>query len=450
MEASDEIDYFALLDQALEEKERDELGCADDQAVECDERVMVRLGDGSFHMCCPRTCPHVTIVGSDKSLVCQLTGINWGTEIVGEHDAQWTGRSTTSGDPDVVAGTPVGGWKPRKDAFAESQRAFELAHTISGEQAEYTETDKDKEARLSKLPTKRGALCVDEVREEPVRRQRVARKSSESRETTEKLRQEAISVCDKLTTPIDPATGHPMTSSGSSKAAAAAAASENHTPPVDIRLQNVEFVTTLAVRKYLAAVAAGNERYDMSRVHDIIVAANEFVRQQRVAAKSVVAVSEAAASSSNGKQRRRQYDGETKTYSVNLVLCLWKAVCLTPYISDGKRGSESFRSFVAGVLYSLKRGLTLERLGIEVVPQINYLADQLPTLRSADASPCARQLQSSSHRGLCTLHRAISSFNELDEEDEHYNTCKDAWVAAGTVATQLQRFITARTLQSKS
>jgi hypothetical protein len=441
MTEPDEFDYFALLDQALEERERDELGCADDQPLEPDNRVIVQLGDGSFHMCCPRTCPHVSIDGPDKSLVCQLTGINWGSEIVSEHDAQWTGRSTTSGDPDVVAGTPIGGWKPRKDAFAESQRAFELAHTITGEQADYTETDKDKETRLSKLPVKRGALCVDEVREEPVRRQRVARKSSESRETLEKLRLEAIAVCDKLTTPIDPATGNPPRATSGS----AAPAQESRAPQADIRLQNVEFVTTLGLRKYLAAASAGSERYDMSRVHDIIVAANEFVRQQRAAARTAATPSESSSgSSSSARQRRRQYDGETKTYSVNLVLSLWKAVCLTPYVSDGKRGSESFRSFVAGVLYSLKRGLTLERLGIEVVPQIDTLADQLPTLRSADASPCARQLQSSSHRGLCTLHRAISSFNELDEEDEHYSTCKEAWLTTGSVATQLTRFIAVR------
>lgn len=440
-----DVDYFALLDQAIEERTRDQLGCADDEPVEQeDDSVMVHLQNGGFHMCSPRTCPYIIIEGSDKSVVCALCGISWGSEIVGEHDAQWTGRSTTSGDPDAVAGTPIGGWKPRKDAFAESQRAFEIANTISGEQAAWTDTKRDKNCNVAKQQIKRGALCVDEVRDEPIKRQRITRKSSESRETTEKLRLEAIAVCDKLTTPIESTGGSSQSTGSNPKPLETQPVVVAQQPQVDIRLQNVEFVTTLALRKYLNAAKTGNERFDMSRVHDIIVAANEFVRNQRRLAKQA---QDAAAQASTTKQRRRQYDGETKTYCVSLALALWKAVSCTPNVAG--RGSDSFRSFVSGVLYSLKRGLTLDRLSLEIIPSIPELSEQLPTLRSADASLCARQLQSSSHRGLCALHRAISSFNGLTENDENFIVCRDAWANAASVSSQLYKFVATRSARGR-
>ena len=433
----DGTDFLSLLEEALEERRREELGCADDEPLEPlnSDSLMVALPGGGFHMCRGPQCPHIVVTGTDKSLVCQLTGIAWGTEIIAEHDAAWTGRSTTSGDPDCLSGTPMGGWKPRRDAFAESQRAFEMASRITGEQAKYCVTDRDKEAKSSRALVKRGALCVDEVREEPAcRKQRTARRASESREATEKLRIEAICVCDKLTTPIDPSTGTPLN--------ATSVSSKALLPTIDPRLQNIGFVTTMGVRKYLAKVVQNEDRLDMCRVHDIMVAANEFVRQQRAAAKQPV--------ESHEKSRRRQYDGETKHYCVNLILSLWKAICMTPYVVDGKRGSESFRAFVAGVLYLLKRGLTLDVLNMEIVPRIDSLADQLPTLRSADASQCARQLQSSSHRGLCTLHRAISSFADMTADDEDYQACKEQWIITGSVAAQLKRFVEVRNNRTRA
>ena len=53
-----------------------------------------------------------------------------------------------------------------------------------------------------------------------------------------------------------------------------------------------------------------------------------------------------------------------------------------------------------------------------VLPVIPELTSYLPTLRSTEVLPCARQLQASSHRGLCSVHRSISSIDDMMPSDE--------------------------------
>ena len=73
-------------------------------------------------------------------------------------------------------------------------------------------------------------------------------------------------------------------------------------------------------------------------------------------------------------------------------------------LQTAKKGSDSFRPFAAGILYSLKRGLYLTD-GTCVVPVLEELSTHLPALRSASSTPAAKQLQSSSHRGICSIQR---------------------------------------------
>ena len=84
---------------------------------------------------------------------------------------------------------------------------------------------------------------------------------------------------------------------------------------------------------------------------------------------------------------------------------------------DNKRGNDSFRPFAAGILYSFKRGIYLND-GMCVVPALDALAVHLPALRSPQSTPAAKQLQSSSHRGICSFHRSISSMESMNDEDD--------------------------------
>lgn len=64
-------------------------------------------------------------------------------------------------------------------------------------------------------------------------------------------------------------------------------------------------------------------------------------------------------------------------------------------------------------MYGVKRGIRLSN-NLVVVPSIEALAAQLPTLRSTTATATARSLQQASHKGLCALHRGIASIEKMD------------------------------------
>ena len=80
-----------------------------------------------------------------------------------------------------------------------------------------------------------------------------------------------------------------------------------------------------------------------------------------------------------------------------------------------RRGGDSFRPFVAGVLYSMKRGLYMDD-GACLIPELPTLAAHLPALRCAQTTDAAKQLHSASHRGIASIHRSISSIKTLDVE----------------------------------
>ena len=92
----------------------------------------------------------------------------------------------------------------------------------------------------------------------------------------------------------------------------------------------------------------------------------------------------------------------------NLVVRLWRACCNTAHLRNARRGTDSFRPFVCGVLYAFKRGLVLAN-GSVLVPQCPLLAAALPVLGSTGGNTVAKTLHSSSHRGMCTLLKCIAS-----------------------------------------
>ena len=91
-----------------------------------------------------------------------------------------------------------------------------------------------------------------------------------------------------------------------------------------------------------------------------------------------------------------------------LAVSLWLGSCKTPYMDQARRGGDSFRPFCCGVFYSLKRGLTIGD-GSILVPAFASFADALPSQRDVASNPAAKSLPASSHRGLCSIHRCISS-----------------------------------------
>ena len=391
------------------------------------------LPDGDFHMCFGMQCAHVSL-DRERQLVCAVTGMVVGVEHARDHDPAWTGRSTGSANPDDTAGTPQGGWVRRRDMFSASVSAYRNAHSISDADTvptARTTTTTITSATDQAAPTpdaaaaaagggghggglgggggggraaaKRGALCVDEVvptDATPNKKQRSQRRESWSRDALEKLAAEALQVIAALLIV---------------EVAKPDAALEGQSAKLDPRLQNPEFVRGVALRKYVRACAEGRQQLNLNVLHNVCVYANEFVRGQREASRrqQQQQAQESRQEPPNRNRRGPGFSGQVRNLIANLIVSLWRATCATPHMRDNKRGNDSFRPFAAGVLYSFKRGIYLDD-GTCVVPALDALAVHLPALRSPQSTHAAKQLQSSSHRGICSFHRSISSMGSME------------------------------------
>ena len=395
--------------------------------------VCIDMPNGDVHICFGTQCPH-TEVTKEKSIVCKLTGRVVGIEHNREQEAGWTGRSVGSANPDDTAGTPLGGWVKRRDMFAASSQAFQMARSFGDADQRpmqhYTPLPTRTPKPSGHLPAKRGALCVDDgvspSSPSANRRQRTARRETWTRDSIEKLTAVAATVVRDLFI-VDEESGPPAVAAQTTTASPKPANPNPKPKPAeedcgDPRLQNLDFVRVLALRRYVKSCASGQQSLNMNVVHDVCVQANSFVRAQRKRAEAVAAqaaTTTASGASSVGHKSRRQgacYQGPVRHLLSRLIVTLWHAACLTPHMKDNRRGNDSFRPFAAGVLYSLKRGVYLEE-GTCVVPELDSLAVHLPALRSTYSTPAAKQLQSSSHRGICSLHRSIASIGTMDVDE---------------------------------
>jgi len=346
-----------------------------------DRGEVFRLSNGTFHVCYGVNCADA-VVDRESQLVCSKTGLVVGSEQHKESDPSWTGRSVGSANPDDSAGVPQGGWLRRRDQFAASVAAFRNASAISDDQVVCTNAPKGRTSQ------KRGAVCVDqEAPEKP--KDRPLKREGFTRDAIEKLAQEAMGVVGAL-----------LIVDGRAGAGA---------PKPDARLQNPKFVSEVAMRRYVRGCASGSERFCLEGVHNVLIAANEFVRKQRAAAAD-------AADAAARPRRGAAFSGQVRKAVSELIVTLWRAASATPHMNAGKKGTDSFRPFAAGILYSLKRGLHLKN-GLCIVPAIEALSSHLPALRSSQSTPASRQLQSSSHRGICGFHRSISSLESVPDEE---------------------------------
>jgi len=387
-------DPFALMDQALQL-------CKENQPP-AESYYVAYLPCGDIHVCKGNKCPFLEL-NEDKCYVCSLSGMCFGTQAVREDYS--TGRQAGSSNPDDHAGEPVGGqWKPKKDMHALSSQAYRGANTLLEETGspagdKSPDTCKGKE---SPRPAKRGARCVDEPDPEPQqKRTRNARRTGHSREQFRQLVEDAEATLCKLVN---------FDKREEGKAS----------KPRDPRLQDKNALFQAAMRKYTKECLASGTAPTLDTVHNIaLAAANVAAEEKRKAAME------------NGKQALL-LKVRMREQVTSLAVCLWEASCNTPYMDGARRGADSFRPFVCGVLYALKRGVNLPD-GTVVVPSCPQLAAALPALRSTAANSVAKALHASSHRGLCTLHRSINSCSADVASETYANAAQLAQQLAQSV-----------------
>ena len=368
--------------------------------------VVVPLEGGGFHVCRGQNCPHASIQHEDreKELVCELSGRVIASAIETAQDASWTGRSCGSADPDMTSGAvSARSWRNKRDAFAESARAYNKAKQFTDEDLSFatssytvpkstTLADVEDDSKL----VKRGAPCVSEIDEAAVsqhKREKAIRRISSltRRDVQARLRTDAFLVVQKLLVTVA------STSQDNAKTQAAQG---------DPRLENFNFVFAVGMKKYVDRCAARNEQPNLCTMHDVAVCASNYVKERRKDASKLRIQS---------MMRMFAVNTQTMELCARLIVAVWNALCSTSHFVENQPG-DSFRPFAAGIMYGMKRGLRLKS-SLVVVPCMEILANQLPTLRSSSGNAETRQLQASSHRGLCAVHRALASIDTMSEED---------------------------------
>lgn len=370
------------------------------QRAELATACMVRLPCGDIHLCGPG-CSH-SVSQRDGDMVCPYSGMVTGSSTVERTDYS-TGRSTWSSDPDMQGGGPVGGaWRKKIDRVAASKQACALAM-----QFDDSEMPQARPQKLATRPAvKRGALCVDEVPDPDVapKRARSSKKECDSADQMHGLVTEAAGIFTKLM---------------SVKTKRSLGTSEPK-PSIDSRLLNSDALFNAALRKYLKETIASGGRPSMDDVHNISLAVEAIVNEE----KRKVEDSAAMRAGKFGSIRFRELVSR-------LAVALWRGACQTPYMDQARRGGDSFRPFCVGVYYSFKRGLTLGD-GTVLVPPCPGFADALPTQRDVANNPTAKSLHASSHRGLCSIHRCIASVSIQEQHAVFASALRLAAEVAGS------------------
>lgn len=376
--APSEDDLFAQLELALAEEgifeQRVDHGC-----------TKVLLRGGGVHLCKGAACRDTEL--NDEGLyVCRHSGIVVGRLAI--RDDFSTGRQTGSNDADAHAGEPVGGrWFAKVDMLELSSESYIAADQEGFRQEEgllhVASPTSKQEKKKQGGPIKRGARCVDDTAPAPAlqapKRQRQARRMTENEEARKSLLQDAEVTLQRLVQ------------------------YEKKEPKGSARPVDQMTLFRAALKQYLKQCSSNGAPVCLDDVHNIALTAQAVVRDAQEKAKV-----ENGCSALLLKVRMRHL-------VTSLAVTLWSACCETPYLLKSPRGANSFRPFVCGVLYALKRGISLPNKK-EVVPLCPELAAALPALRATARGSQAKALHASSHRGLCTLHRAIASCTPADAD----------------------------------
>ena len=400
--ARKEVDRAEGVDEPDEEDDGEVLFVNPTKPIRTGKPTITQTSDGDFHVCFGLQCPHAEL--RRGYWTCAITGHHLGVEPKGSSDPSWTGRSTGSANPDDAAGTPTGGWIKRRDMFSASTRAWETAASIQAAalQRPLPDAAAAAAAATAAAAAKPRSSAAPQARRALRRRARgVRRGGGRRRARARPLRAPAGGQAQgrgrhghRQALIVDAASAPATSADAASGAKRQSSIRGSKTSNLCARRRSSTFGT-----------AAPERRGSASR---------------RCTTSASTPTSLCASSASWPGQRGRDRDGAARAATAghvreliaSLIVNLWQAACLTPHMRSNKKGNDSFRPFAAGILYSFKRGLYLSD-GTCVVPELATLTASLPALRSTQSTPAAKQLQSSSHRGICSFHRSISSAANL-------------------------------------
>jgi hypothetical protein len=344
--------------------------------------VMAIMPCGDVHVCkVGKFCPFMEL-SKDKLMVCLYTGLEHGPQYTHEFFDLNGGNGKKSADPDQNSGNMMYSKFSNKriDPFLASRMALQSSIGLDddatfGHFAYYDDKLK------SKNKPKRSALCVGES---STTTNLNSKRANINSKTFTQLQAEAEFILIKLL---------------------------NHkcSPKFQkcvLDTNNNEYMFKKTLTKYIKACLISNVPPNFDQIHNLSLLAKKR--------------------STNIKSKTTKMDlvnlnsYNFRSICTSLIIALWYAICTTPYMINSKKGTNLFRPFVCGALYAFKRGISLQN-GITLIPQCLQIANTLPVLRSTGCNKSVKMLQSSSHKGLCTISRSIASVKVEDQQQVFNN-----------------------------
>ena len=387
---------------------------------------------------CSSTCAHL-VANSDGGYSCPFSGLVFG--VVCERVEGCTGRRIWSSDPDAKSGAPPGGWRRKKNAYAESKKAWSEGHAYAYLN-DAQEGGQDAARRTEGGPSR----CV------PLTSSRGGIRKRSTKRVAECVRVRGAVSTDAgagrlLTAPPPPESESPATARAASGMRKDAALHEiqnvlktlvgtkrkqrptgESAVQVNEKLLNGDALYISAVRKYVRAQLAAHRQPALDDLHNISLAVAKVVASEKAKLEAVLA--------SAGHDLVHDYRFTALAHT--LLHELWAACCRTPAMQGAHVGHETVKTCMAGAIYAFKRGLAL-RGGVVLIPSVAEFEVVLPRSRAEAKNTDAKALHASSHRGMQAIHRCLAS----DTPDRIARTFRPA----ANAAEALHRYVQAYQLQ---
>lgn len=389
------------------------------------------LDDDTVHVCGgPIPCCDAEPNG-DSLFVCPHSGIAFEAEISGEFFDLNGGSERRTGDPDQACGNSrPKACNKRRDAANASRHAFVRS-------SHFDDTvDPSTYATVLCAPpckkTKRGALCVGETRGNSGTKRKL---NSECEDANSDYKERPRS------------------------SACLRGAREGRDADVPLYREASLVIGTFfqGKRATSSSAAAPSKGADaVSAANDFYACLEKHVIKQRMAGRVVsfdeahnlclhferTHASEKAQQADRERLRGHEAVAHTARYRnllISVCVSVWKACCRTPYLKSSRANSLSaragtdnnrlggpscsFRPLIAGVLYAMRRGVTLP-CGAQLLPACRSMDAVLPLLRERASSPAMQALHQSSHRGIGIFSRCIASVPVDQQQDVFQNTIR--------------------------
>jgi hypothetical protein len=294
----------------------------------------------------------------------------------------------------------------------------------------------------------RGARCVNKKHEQQLIERAIQRKRFLKVESiasnVEKLSVDAVNIIDKLLT-FDVESYVNLVTTATRKRGTAADADRDADAKGEIGHATVDFKTVFcaALTTYVQSCVEAAVPVTIDNLHNIHIAVTAFIRRQHAHMKAKQEV--------NLQKTRLALllNGQIKSLLAKIITASWSACSHTNYLRSAKKTPESFKSFVAGLVYALKRGIVLPD-GTQILPKCDVLAMFLRhsnannttnntihthndihgnssssaatmTMAVCNGPPehAKKNLQSLSHRGMCSFQRCVASIADSPEDKQH-------------------------------